>query len=155
MIEKFGKMFGVTTVAALALAFPSQAFAQNLLDWQALGGTGAIQSFNSKFTLKNVSDKESIKYGKRTWGINLVWDKSTSLNNVQFDKETGNGDVKYGEHVAIRFNNGGAYLRYKRVRFGINLDWSQTPVYEWVIGGGQPGQSVKFGESFALMNEVE
>ena len=75
------KSWLILSGCAFAMALPSQVLAQNLLDWQALGGSGAIQSA-STFTLKNVTDKESLKYGSQTFGINLVWDKKI---NVQED----------------------------------------------------------------------
>ena len=155
MLQQYTRRFGVVAAIGLALAVPSQAFAQNLQDWQAMGGTGAIQSFHSKFTLYNVTDKEALKYGSRFAGINLKWDKSTSLNNVRFDKQTGSGDVLYGELIGINISGGG-FLRHQKRPVGINLGWSSSssPVYEWRIAGGVEGTPVKFGDPIALYNET-
>ncbi len=154
MLRQFSGRIGMVSAAALVLAVPSQTFAQNMQDWQAVGGTGAIQSFFSTFTLYNVTDKEGLKYGSRFAGINLKWDKNTSLNNVRFDKKTGSGDVKYGEVIGINIKGGG-FLRYEKRSVGINLGWSSSnsPVYEWIVVGGTEGTSVKFGDAFALYNE--
>src|SRR5438552_13337263 len=112
MLHQLVRRLTVVSGFALVMAMPSQAFAQNLLDWQALGGSGAIQS-HVPFTMKSVTDKESLKHGSRVFGINLVWDKSTTLNNVMFDKQTGSGDVKYGEQIAV-YLKGGGYLKYEK-----------------------------------------
>jgi hypothetical protein len=143
----------LSMIVALAIGVQAQSPTPNLLDWQAFGGSGAIQSA-IPFTIKNVTDKETLRYGKRVWGIDLVWDKSETLNNLKFEKQTGSGDVKYDELIAISVNGGG-YLKYEKTRFGINLVFSATPAYEWRVGGGEVGQPVKFGEQFALMSEVE
>jgi len=154
MLRQFSGRIGMVSAAAVVLAVPSQAFAQNMQDWQARGGTGAIQSFSSNFTLFNVTDKEGLKYGSRFAGINLTWDKSTTQTNVRFDKKTGSGDVKYGELIGINIKGGG-FLRYEKRSFGINLGWSSSsaPVYEWIVLGGVEGTPVKFGDPIALYNE--
>src|SRR2546423_15558034 len=87
-------------VAALAIGAQAQGPVPNLLDWRAIGGNGAIQSA-IPFTLKNVTDKETLRYGKRTWGIDLMWDKGEALNNIKFEKPNDSGDVKYAELIAI------------------------------------------------------
>src|SRR5690349_21311149 len=131
-------------IVALAIGAQAQSRTPNLLDWQAIGGSGAVQSA-IPFTLKNVTDNETLRYGSRTWGIDLVWDKSETLNNIKFEKQTGSGDVKYDELIAISVNGGG-YLKYEKTRFGINLVFSRAPAYEWRVGGGEEGTPVKFGE---------
>ncbi len=151
IIPRFWMVLGLLVV--LAISAQAQSHTPNLLDWQAIGGSGAIQSA-TPFTLKNVTDKETLRFGKRVWGINLEWDKSETLNNIKFEKQTGSGDVKYDELIAISVNGGG-YLKYEKTRFGINLVFSAKPAYEWRVGGGEQDQPVKFGEPFALMSEVE
>ena len=44
-------------VAALAIGAQAQGPVPNLLDWRAIGGSGAIQSA-TPFTLKNITDKD-------------------------------------------------------------------------------------------------
>src|SRR5205085_9462843 len=114
-------------VAALAIGARAQGPVPHLLDWRAIGGSGGIQSA-MPFTLKNVTDKETLRFGKRTWGIDLVWDKSEALNNIKFEKPNNSGDIKYAELIAINVMGGG-YLKYEKTRFGINLVCSSTPAY--------------------------
>jgi hypothetical protein len=70
------------------------------------------------------------------------------------EKQSGSGTVTYGEPVALRVKGGG-YLKYSKRTVGINLAWSNTPVYEWRIAGGTPGQTVSLDAPFALLNDVE
>jgi hypothetical protein len=151
MLQPFSKKFAVCMMVPYSIAFPLNAFAQNLLDWQATG-SGTMTS-GSAFTMKNVTDKETLKYGSRRWGINLVWDKGTSLNNVTVEK-AGGGPIAYGDPVAVKVNGGG-YLKYGHRSVGVNLTWSGSPVYEWRIAGGDPGKPVSLSSPFALLNDVE
>lgn len=152
MLQSFMKKSCICLMVAYAVALPTPVSAQRLLDWQATG-SGTMMS-GTPFTMKNLSDKETLKYGSRTWGINLVWDKNTSLNNITVEKQSGSGAVTYGEPVAVRVKGGG-YLKYAKRPVGINLTWSTTPVYEWRLGGGNPGESVSLNSPFALLNDVE
>ncbi|MBI3823471.1 MAG: hypothetical protein HY289_12450 [Planctomycetes bacterium] len=123
-------------------------------DWKILGKDAEVKA-GSLYTLSNNTDHESVRYGKRTWGINMVWDKSTTLNNIRLDVKSGaTGVIKYGDKVAIHVEKGG-YLKYQRRDVGINLVWSTPPVYEWVILGGKKGQPVRTGALLSLFNEPE
>jgi hypothetical protein len=42
------------------------------------------------------------------------------------------GKINCGDKVALRVDKG-SYLKYERRRWGINLVWSDVPVYEWEI----------------------
>jgi hypothetical protein len=139
--------------AALATGARAQEPVPHLLDWKAAGGTGAIQS-GAPFTLKNVTEKEGVRFGTRTWGINLVWDARESPDNIKFEKQFHSGAVNYAEPIAI-YVTGGGYLKYEKTRFGINLVYSRVPSFEWRAGGGDEGKPIKFGDEFALLNDVE
>jgi len=128
--------------------------AKTILDWKILGSGTEVKSGTS-YTLFNVTDNDSLRYGERTWGINLVWDKSKALNNIRFDvKGGGSKTLKYGDVVAIHVKNGG-YLYYHHRDIGVNLSWSTPAKYEWVIAGGTKGTPVKVGAPLALYNQVE
>ena len=48
---------------------------------------------------------------------------------------------------------GGGWLKYSSQTLGVDLDYSDTPVYEWyVVGSGQPGQTLD-DTVFALWNK--
>jgi hypothetical protein len=128
--------------------------AKSPTDWKLLGKEAEVKA-GSFYTLSNDTDHESLRYGKRTFGINLVWDKSTTLNNIRFEKQGGGkGVLHYGDKVAIHVEQGG-YLKYQRRDVGINLVWSTPPVYEWLILGGKKGTPVKTGALLSLFNVPE
>src|SRR4051794_31920792 len=62
-------------------------------DWQ-FKGTGTQLLSGTGYTLYNVTDKESLKYKKREFGINMGWDKGQQLNNIKVKTQAG-GAVKY------------------------------------------------------------
>ncbi|MBF0440563.1 MAG: hypothetical protein HQK54_01540 [Oligoflexales bacterium] len=81
-----------------------------------------------------------IRSGKREYGINLVWDTNGANSVIQIIKP----NVSYGMPinnggpVAIRIsgrntNDYGGYLYYKERKYGINLEFSSTPQYQWQI----------------------
>lgn len=53
-----------------------------------------------------------------------MWDSSEQARNVRFERS--------GDAYAI-FVDGGGYLRRWSRDYGINLVWSQTPIYEWTV----------------------
>jgi hypothetical protein len=139
--------------ALLLAAGNANAQAKSVKDWKALGA-GAEVKPGTAYTLHNLTAKSSLRYGGRDWGINLVWDKSTSLNNIKFQRQGGAGPLKYGDLVAVHVAKG-SYVKYEKRNFGIRLAWSKAPVHEWVILGGAKGTPVKTGAALSLYNRVE
>jgi hypothetical protein len=123
-----------------------------LLDWALRGPTGIVTS-GKRLTLNNLRNKENLRYGKRTWGINLEWTKTVFMGNVQIFHEGPGIPIIYGEPVAIYIKDGG-YLKYDKRSVGINLGWSSKPVYEWKLGSvdGNIGDRVKVNDRFCLLN---
>ena len=131
-------------------------------DWKIMGAGTEVKT-GTLYTLRNITDNNSVKYGERTWGINLVWDKSQSLNNVKFEVKPAQSKggavvrdnrtlvLKNGDTVAINVKGGG-YLRHENRSVGINLGWSKNPVHEFIIVGGLKGTPVKMGTPLGLFN---
>jgi hypothetical protein len=120
-------------------------------DWKILG-TGSEVMAGTKYTLRNITNNQSVKYDERRWGINLVWDKSTAINNITFVRKDGKKvALKYGDTVAVHVQKGG-HLKHKERTVGINLAWSTPPVYEFVLVGGKKGSPIKVGASVGLFN---
>ncbi len=62
---------------------------------------------------------------------------------------------EYKKKVAF-WMPGHGYLKYQVRDKGINLGWSETPVFEWEIqGDGNPSGKVQTGKLFRLYNHVE
>jgi hypothetical protein len=157
MISALSLRGAVLALAATAwfTATPTASAAdRSVKDWQFKGADKNVKD-GTAYTLYNTHEKQSVKYGERKWGINLVWDKGQGLNNVKVVSQAkGNGVIKYGDKVAIHVEKGG-YLKYQKRDYGINLVWSKTPVYEFVITGGAKGQPVPTNATVGLYSTVE
>jgi len=127
---------------------------RNPIQWQLTGSAGAVRS-GQAYGLKNKEVGQSLVYGKRDNGINLVWDARNVGANITLVRAAGAVDViKHGEFVAIRVK-GGKYVKYQRRTVGVNLGWSDSPVPEWQLIGEKLGERVNVGQAFALKNKVE
>ena len=142
----------VVTCTLLGTGATAAAAERSEKDWQFRGTAGDLKS-GTGYTMYNVNNKEAVRYGERTWGINLVWDKKPNHNNIKLVKQ-GGGAIKYGDKVAIHVEKGG-YIKYQKRDYGVNLVWSKTPVYEFVITGGQKGTAVKTNATVGVYNMVE
>ncbi len=106
-------------------------------------------------SLVNTDIEQNLKYGERTWGVNLTWGNS-SLWRVEAQ---GGPHLMKGQAVALKVWGGG-WLKYGNQTFGVDLQLSATPVYEWYAIGlkNDPskrtwaGSSLTDGGSFALWN---
>jgi hypothetical protein len=131
-----------------------------LLDWSILSNNSSVttvipdeHAFN--YDLLNLTDREALQYGDRTWGINLVWTDPAKTDNIRFERQSGSKEpVKFEELVAISIRNGG-FLVYEKKDTGINLSWSKTPKFEWKILGGTAGAVVATGQQVGLYSVVE
>lgn len=127
-------------VAALIALLPAAAGAVSRTDaaqWSL--GTRAPQ-VNVGYSFKNLINGSYVKYGTRTWGVDLVWGSSSS--QWSFMPDSGSPNIRDhrrramvpGEKVAIYNDSTRRYLVYGSQTFGINLTWSRTPSYQWKIG---------------------
>jgi hypothetical protein len=90
-----------------------------------------------------------LTWSHQTFGVDLDWSESTSLWKVEAQR----GPVAmYGEAVALRVWGGG-WLKYGHQDWGVDLQLSDTPSYEWYILGETPGWDIDGGE-FALWNSA-
>ena len=155
-------MIGFSSLRALAVTLAATALAgstataadRSVNDWQ-LRGAGTEVAAGTGYALYNVTDKESVRYGDRTWGINMVWDKKKDLKNIKLvGQGNATGPIRYGDVVAVHVEKGG-YLKYGKRDVGINLVWSTPPAYEFVVTGGAKGTPVKTNAPIGLYNQVE
>jgi hypothetical protein len=111
------------------------ATATSVYDWQIYdhGWYNPIHTGVTRYALFNRTNASYLRYGSRSYGINLVWSQSPDPGNIRFDSLSG-GDLRSGDFMAVRVDGGG-YLKYGERSFGINLVWSATPVYEWRVFG--------------------
>jgi hypothetical protein len=127
---------------------------------QFVGGAatqwGGLSSTNDGTgVLDNTNMDMNLLYGDRTWGVNLTWGDS-SLWRVEAQ---GGPHLMKGQAVALKVWGGG-WLKYGNQTFGVDLQLSDTPVYEWYAIGSQgsasersfAGYSLTDGGTFALWN---
>lgn len=112
---------------------------------------------SAEYDLVNEYAIKRLIYQEREYGINLGWadldPTAPALNVVRQGSDT--TPIRYGELVAIRIRGGG-YLRYGQRDYGINLKWSEDPVYEWQFAGSgsSMGMDVRLGDAVGLVNNT-
>ncbi|HST39852.1 MAG TPA: hypothetical protein VLK58_10110 [Conexibacter sp.] len=132
--------FAVLLLGLAAALLPSAAGAAvsrtDAKQWSL--GTRA-PSVNVGYSFKNLINNSYVRYGSRTFGINLVWGSSSSQwsfmpspprPNVRDHRKR---PMVPGETVAIYNSSNRTYLHYGSQTWGINLKWSKTPVYQWRV----------------------
>ncbi|MBL7814571.1 MAG: hypothetical protein JNL70_06165 [Saprospiraceae bacterium] len=112
---------------------------------------------NEKYYLWNEISKKVLGYKSQKKGINLAWlsPQKTKQNIIFKDCDT-DGVLTERDSVAICVE-GGAYLRYGAREYGINIVWSQTPVYEWALMSQNEAitTSVQSPKKYALYNRTK
>jgi hypothetical protein len=111
--------------------------------------------------LYNAYSGKAMAYDVRTNGINLGWADGIPsgpmvwVEHEEGPPDKGNGAIQIMEPVALYFEGGG-YLRHASRDHGIDLRWSETPVFEWEIRGMStrqlPDRSVRTRELHGLYN---
>jgi hypothetical protein len=111
------------------------------------------------YNLKNSKTRKFLQYEEQTFGINLGWTGDASSQTGQrvsrwfFARREGTGGaVMYGETIALACGLGRSFLYYSGRQWGINLDWSNPPVYEWQLLGGPIGTAVQRNNYLAIYN---
>lgn len=84
-------------------------------------GTGSLETYRTE---------QYLEYGERTWGVNLT-EGNSSLWRVEAQ---GGPHLMQGQAVALKVWGGG-WLKYGHQTFGVDLQLSSTPVYEWYAIG--------------------
>jgi len=162
------RLLAITVVlCCLGFTIPQFAFAQRIpteelsAEWRA-GGSGTCSSDQTTCTLDagspiwlwNKYVERYLQYGSRDYGINLVWAARgpRPVEAVRLIRANGTLDpIAYGEPLAL-YVEGGKFLKYADREYGINLVWSDTPVFEWKIDGGTPARLVNSKRDIGLVN---
>jgi hypothetical protein len=112
------------------------------------------------YNLKGLQEHGNfLQWEKQTWGINLGWtDDHSAATAARVSRwffarpGGGTGQLKYGETIALGNGKSPSFLRYESRTFGINLGWSDGPVFEWKLLGKPAGQPVQCGDRLAIYN---
>jgi hypothetical protein len=128
----------------------------NAIQWTMKAGTkGRPILSGNHYQLVNMANNRGLKRQKRTIAANLGFLKENSKKfNMLIKRKKGNGQVRYGDIIALNLKPYG-WLRYKKQGRGggINLgDDDNKPHYIWQIRGGRTGTKLLSGMPFALYN---
>jgi len=111
--------------------------------------------------LKNSRERKFLQWEEQTFGINLGWTSDASpatairVSRWFFTLPTDNSSpLRYGQPIALGYGISPSYIHYADRTFGINLDWSTTPRFEWKLLGGKIGEQVRSGDWLALYNQT-
>lgn len=124
--------------ALLAAALPGAAAAAAPTEAAQWSLITSRPSVNVAYAFENLIARSHVRYGERTFGINLVWGAKHSQwtfmprapANVRDHRRRA---MQPGEPVAIYNSVARRYLVYGERTWGINLVWSKTPLYEWKV----------------------
>jgi hypothetical protein len=120
--------------------------------WQLRSSQPGVLTGYERLRVVELFRNQALTYGERSQGINLVWG-SPEENNAYFVGRTPRRPLRYGEHLAFHVRDGG-FVKYLVRDHGINLGWSSTPRYEWILYGRNKarGSFVRSGDRVALYN---
>ena len=115
---------------------------------------------NRNVNLKNRMEGHFLQHEHQTFGINLGWtDDASAATAVRvsrwfFTRSDTTHPLRYGDTVAMGYGVSPSYIHYANRTFGINLEWSTAPRYEWKLLGGKIGTEVRSGDWLAIYNTV-
>ncbi len=111
------------------------------------------------FGLSNINDgtgdlfnsprNRSLYHSNQTFGVDLDYTDHPALWKIEAQ---GGPHVMYGQAVALRVWGGG-WLKYGNETWGVDLQLSSTPAYQWYVVGAPAGNPIDQGE-FALWNSA-
>jgi len=111
------------------------------------------------YNLKNKRVRKFLQWERQTFGINLGWtddaEPATAKRVMRWFCARNGGDqrpVLYGEAIALGYGIKPSFIHHTHRDVGIDLNWSEAPVFEWKLLGGKIGQEVVTGEWFAIYN---
>jgi len=110
--------------------------------------------------LKNSLERKFLQWEPQKYGIHLGWTDDASpttavaVSRWFFTRTDTTHPIRYGDTVAMGYGISPSYIYYVDRTFGINLDWSTAPRYEWKLLGGRIGEEVRSGDWLAIYNTV-
>lgn len=112
----------------------------------------------------NYTDNQGYHLFCITNGEYLTWEKKPAGVNLGFHKKGDNKthfrlpdnqerEILSGESVSLGIGGKPSFLYYKTRDWGINLDWSETPRFEWRIFGPELGKPIPENTPVAIVND--
>jgi hypothetical protein len=134
---------------------------ESVRQWKIGGGAGNVRSQNnytdnSGYNLFCQSNKKFLTWKKVPLGINLDFTTNAALKKTHFRLPDGKErEILSGESIAFGIGGGDAFLRYAHRDIGVNLKWSEKPVFEWRIFGStnRTGTPIPKNALVAIVND--
>ena len=111
--------------------------------------------------MKNSRPRKFLQWKEQTFGINLDWTGDASpatadkVSRWFFTQPADNSSpIRYGQSIALGYGISPSYIYYAERTFGVNLEWSASPRFDWQLLGGKIGQEVRSGDWLALYNQT-
>jgi hypothetical protein len=142
---RLATVLSALVVALLALALPGVASATDKLDAQQWN-IGTFQIKDGKlFQMRNDINHSLMGYGHRTLGVDLDWGSNRGdwmlvrkpVGNVRDHRVV----LTSSDQLALYNTKARKYLVHGDENFGIDLDWSRYPSYEWKININRSGDT--------------
>jgi hypothetical protein len=131
----------LAVLCTCALAAPAARADYDMLgeQWEVNTLDGTFLASGDYIRLHNVDVESRVVYGEREYGINLLWRDTSArewwVRTAPSGPNPGGQNIQYTERFALYNASAGAYVKYGWREYGINLVWSEDPVYEWSIEG--------------------
>jgi hypothetical protein len=158
-VSGFPDVISGDTDAKFTCAYEGACFGLTNFNWEIFPDPGNTEPRQGqplrsghRISLLNRTAYKYLVYDERILAINLAWGfhcqfcPGTPKNFEIVKRRDSNATLLFGEDFALKERTGG-YLRYGYRTFGVNLDWSSIPVYEWRFTGEreQSGEPVLAG----------
>ena len=153
-IENIFRTLGVSPLSELE-EYSSELTQGLLLDqWQLIASRPGNLQTNVYYALKNLITQSSLEHGYVKRGVQLVWGHDSFKPVIAFETPEGHKqcNLRLGDKIAIRMKDKG-YIMCRTAGYGINLAWSKSPAYQWIIGPLEAEKRVlTSGDKFSLYN---
>jgi hypothetical protein len=110
---------------------------------------------NQGYNLFCITNGKHLTWQKVPVGVNLAF-KDSGDNKTHFRlPDNQEREILSGELCALGIGGSPSFLHYKERDVGINLDWSNGPVFEWRIFGADTelGKPIPENTAIALLND--
>lgn len=129
--------------------------------WRFAGKPGNLKTqnayeTNSGYNLFCRSNEKYLTWEKQTLGVNLGYEGTGKERKIHLRTPDGKErQVMSGEQIAFGIGGDPAFLMYAERTVGINLEWSEKPLFEWRIyaHGGPLGVAIPTGSFVSIVNE--
>jgi hypothetical protein len=113
---------------------------------------------NRNYQLKNLQYRKFLQWEDQV-GMNVGWTddaEPSTATRVQrwFFRRNGSNEspIRYGELLALGNGKPPSFMNYESRTVGVNLQWHDTPSFEWKLLGGRLGTEIKTGDRLAIYN---